>query len=128
MLLKVETEKEENKSKMENINEQRWMKLAGILNEEEEGNKDPYVNLEEEFDKSPDYAPYNDVLGIFESYEYPKIVEDFKIKFAGQDSISKQDYYEFAISFVGDSSEWAYIQANWINMWDSDIYEKAGLI
>ena len=112
---------------MHTIDEQRWMKLAGILTEEEDEDEEDF-NLSEAFANSPESAPYNDVLGIIESYEEPQIIEDFKTKFAGQDTISKQDYSEFANQFVDDMSEEAFIQANWISMFDDDIYEKAGLV
>jgi hypothetical protein len=111
---------------MAEINEERWLKLAGIITEEEDDAED--FDLSEVFANSPESAPYSDVLSIIESYEEPKIVEDFKTKFAGQDTISKQDYSEFAMSFVDDMSEEAYIQANWISIFDDDIYEKAGLV
>ena len=112
---------------MNTIDEQRWMKLAGILTEEEDEDEADF-DLSEAFANSPESAPYNDVLGIIESYEEPQIIEDFKTKFAGQDTISKQDYSEFANQFIDDMSEEAFIQANWISMFDDDIYEKAGLV
>ena len=115
----------QEQNKMNEIDEQRWMKLAGIITEEED---DDEFDLSEVFANSPDSAPYNDVLNIIESYEEPKIIEDFKTKFAGKDTISKQDYSEFANQFVDDMSEEAFIQANWISMFDDDIYEKAGLV
>jgi hypothetical protein len=105
----------------------RWLKIAGLLTEEYDEEENEF-DLSEEFDKSPNSAPYSDVLNIFESYEDPETIRDFEIRFEGQDTVSKHDYAKFAHDFIDDQSELDFVMANWISIWDDDIYEKAGLV
>ena len=86
------------------------------------------IDLNVAFREAPDVASYEDVLGIIESYEDESILDDFKLEFVEGEDISKDDYSDFAITLVDDMSEVGYVQANWISIWDKDIFEKAELI
>ena len=86
------------------------------------------IDLNVAFREAMDVASYEDVLGIIESYEDESILDDFKLEFVEGEDISKDDYNDFAISLIDDMNEVGYIQANWISIWDEDIFEKVGLI
>lgn len=86
------------------------------------------IDLNVAFREAPDVASYEDVLGIIESYEDESVLDDFKLEFVEGEDISKDDYSDFAITLVDDMSEVGYVQANWISIWDKDIFEKAELI
>jgi hypothetical protein len=86
------------------------------------------IDLNVAFREAMDVASYEDVLGIIESYEDESILDDFKLEFVEGEDISKDDYSDFAISLIDDMSEVGYVQANWISIWDEDIFEKVGLI
>jgi hypothetical protein len=86
------------------------------------------IDLNVAFREAPDVASYEDVLGIIESYEDESILDDFKLEFVEGEDISKDDYSYFSISLIDDISEVGYIQANWIYIWDKDIFEKTELI
>lgn len=89
---------------------------------------------DDDFDLSEAYlnaqyvAPYEDVLYIIESYEDEDMLNDFTDEFPEGEPINRTQYNDFAMNYVDDMSEVSFIQANWISIWDDDIYEKAGLV
>jgi hypothetical protein len=95
------------------------------LNEEMEDEEE--FDLNKAFAESPRIASYDDVLDVIESYEDEDILNDFKAEFPEGEPISRDDYSEFAMSLIDDMSEISFIQANWISMFDEDIFDKAGL-
>ena len=99
--------------------------LEAALTEGEE--YDDY-DLNVEFKKSPDKASYEDVLDIIDSYEDEEVLNDFKAKFPEGEPISKKDYSDFAIDYIDDMSEVGFIQANWISIFDENVFDKAGLV
>jgi hypothetical protein len=116
----------------------RMQKLAGILSEIKAKSGlfsvDDYydedteeVDLEAAFENAPTVASYKDVLDIIEYYEDESMLDDFKSEFPEGEDISKDDYIDFTIDFIDDISEVTYIKANWINIFDDTVYEKAGL-
>ena len=72
-------------------------------------------------------APYEDVLDIIESYEDEDILNDFINDFPEGEPINRTQYDDFVMDYIDDMSEVSFIQANWVSIWDDDIYEKAGL-
>jgi hypothetical protein len=106
------------------ITEGQARKMMAILNEDNYNDYD----LNTEFKKSPDQAPYNDVLNIIDSYEDENILNDFKAEFPKGKPISKKDYSDFAIKLIDDMSEVGSVQANWISIFDEDVFKKAGLL
>lgn len=86
------------------------------------------LDLDVEFEKAPNEAPYDDVLDIIKSYEDESILNDFKAEFPEGKPVNKKDYSDFAMTLIDDMSEVSFIQANWISMFDEDIYDKAGLL
>jgi hypothetical protein len=99
------------------------------LNEnEDEDFDDEDFDLNQAFKDAPNEASYEDVLDIMESYEMDDVLEDFKAEFPEGEPVSKDDYSEFGMTLIDDMSEVAFIQANWISIFDEDIYEKAGLV
>jgi hypothetical protein len=116
----------------------RMQKLAGIISEIKAKSGlfsvDDYydedteeVDLEAAFENAPTVASYKDVLDIIEYYEDESMLDDFKSEFPEGEDISKDDYIDFTIEFIDDISEIKYIKANWINIFDDTVYEKAGL-
>jgi hypothetical protein len=116
----------------------RMQKLAGIISEIKAKSGlfsvDDYydedteeVDLEAAFENTPTVASYKDVLDIIEYYEDESMLDDFKSEFPEGEEISKDDYIDFTIDFIDDISEVTYIKANWINIFDDTVYEKAGL-
>jgi hypothetical protein len=116
----------------------RMQKLAGIISEIKAKSGlfsvDDYydedteeVDLEAAFENAPTVASYKDVLDIIEYYEDESMLDDFKSEFPEGEDISKDDYIDFTIDFIDDISEVTYIKANWINIFDDTVYEKAGL-
>jgi len=95
--------------------------------EDEEYDYDDY-DLNVEFKKSPNEASYEDVLDIIKSYEDEIILDDFKSEFPKGEPISKKDYSDFATRLIDDMSEVGFIQANWISIFDEDVFDKAGLV
>lgn len=95
------------------------------LNEEMEDEDE--FDLNQAFKNSPETAPYEDVLGVIESYEDEDILNDFKTEFPEGEPVNKRDYSDFSISLIDDMSEVDFIQANWISIFDEDIFDKAGL-
>jgi hypothetical protein len=125
----------------ENMNESfiRIQKLAGLITEsqykvklnevdDEDFEDEDEFDLNAEFKASPNEALYREVLKVFKEYEDDGIIEDFKAEFPKGEPVSKDDYFEFAMTLIDDMSEVAFIQANWISIFDEDIYEKAGLM
>lgn len=117
----------------------QMQKLAGLITEsqykaklnevdDEDFEDEDEFDLNAEFKASPTEASYEDVLGIIEDYEDEEILNDFKSEFPKGEPVSKEDYSEFAMSLIDDMSEVSFVQANWISMFDEDIYEKAGLV
>jgi len=116
----------------------RMQKLAGIISEIKAKSGlfsvDDYydedteeVDLNAAFQNAPTVASYKDVLDIIEYYEDESMLDDFKSEFPEGEDISKDDYIDFTIEFIDDISEIKYIKANWINIFDDTVYEKAGL-
>ena len=86
-------------------------------------------DLDIEFQNAPDEAPYEKVLDIMKSYEDESVLNDFKAEFPEGKPVKKKDYSNFGgVTLIDDMSEISFIQANWINMFDKDVYKKAGLI
>jgi hypothetical protein len=98
------------------------------LNENEDEDDDEDFDLNQAFKDAPNEASYEDVLDIIKSYEMNDVLEDFKAEFPEGEPVSKDDYSQFAMTLIDDMSEVAFIQANWISIFDEDIYEKAGLV
>lgn len=94
------------------------------FNDEDDDNFD----LNNAYLNSEYVANYEDVLSIFESYEDEDILNDFINEFPEGEPINRTQYDNFAMDYIDDMSEVSLIQANWISIWDDDIYEKAGLI
>jgi hypothetical protein len=106
--------------KSSNMNESR-------LNEEEDEDND--YDLDDEFQKSKyDQASYKDVLSVIEDHEDDDMLDNFKAEFPKGEPVNKEDYINFAEKFIDDMSEAVFIKANWISIFDEDVYEKAGLI
>jgi hypothetical protein len=109
----------------------RMQKLAGLIAESfDDFDNDDEIDfdLDQAYKESSSEHPYNDVLNIFESYEDDDILDEFKSTFPEGKPISKEDYNDFAMSFINDMSESMFIKANWIDITDPDIFEKAGLV
>jgi hypothetical protein len=103
--------------------------VAESLNDDEDfEDEEEYIDLDKAFSESPTNHSYEDVLGIFESYENDMILDEFKSSFPEGKPINRKDYYNFAMKLIDDMSEESFIQANWISISDEDIYEKAGLV
>jgi hypothetical protein len=99
------------------------------LNENEyEDDEDEDFDLNQAFKDAPNEALYREVLKVFKEYNDDSIIEDFKDRFPKEEPVSKDDYSEFAMTLIDDMSEVDFIQANWISIFDEDIYEKAGLV
>ena len=105
--------------------------IEAILNEDENEDDDYDYNdydLDIEFKNAPDEAPYEDVLDIMKSYEDESVLNDFKAEFSEGEPVKKKDYSRFAMTLIDDMSEVSNIQANWISMFDEEVYDKAGLL
>ena len=105
---------------------QRLQKLAGIINEIKVTNPSDF-DLEDAFNKSPQFHSYNDVLEIIESYGWEDILLGFKATFPENEDISKDEYINFALDYIDDFSEKGFNKANWISISDPDVFEKAKL-
>jgi hypothetical protein len=99
---------------------------TGLSNFSDEN--DDNFNLNDAYLNSQYVAPYEDVLDIIESYEDEDILNDFVNEFPEGEPINRTQYNDFVMNYIDDMSEVSFIQANWVNIWDDDIYEKAGLI
>jgi hypothetical protein len=116
----------------------KMQKLAGLITESEYKEKinevddedfdDEDFDLNQAFKDAPNEALYREVLKVFKEYNDDSIIEDFKDRFPKGEPVNKDDYSEFAMTLIDDMSEVAFIQANWISIFDEDIYEKAGMV
>ena len=111
----------------EETNAQYFYEPMEEAEEDEEYDYDDY-DLNVEFKKSPNEASYKDVLDIIKSYEDEIILDDFKSEFPKGEPISKKDYSNFSTTLIDDMSEVGFIQANWISIFDEDVFDKAGLV
>jgi hypothetical protein len=135
---KVPSSEENNDEKYKNIiniiNYKKQLSSSELKNfedkykETENDFDDDDFDLKKAFAKSPNKASYDDVLYIFQSYEDEDTLNGFKSKFPKGKPINKLDYTNFAMDLIDDMSEVVYVQANWISLFDDDIYEKAGLV
>ena len=98
---------------------------TGLSNFNDEDDDD--FNLNDAYLNSQYVAPYEDVLDIIESYEDEDILNDFINDFPEGEPINRTQYDDFVMGYIDDMSEVSFIQANWVSIWDDDIYEKAGL-
>jgi len=117
--------------KADNFDAKQWLVENKIttqsrLNENEYEDED--YDLNDAFKAAPSVAPYEDVLDIIKSYEDEDMLDKFTAEFPEGEDITKEDYSDFAITLIDDSSEVSFIQANWISIFDKDVYEKAKLI
>jgi hypothetical protein len=103
--------------------------IEDMLNGDEDDDDYDYddYDLDIEFKKAPNEASYNDVLDIMKSYEDESVLNDFKAEFSEGEPVKKKDYSRFAMTLIDDMSEVSFIQANWISMFDEEVYDKAGL-
>jgi hypothetical protein len=103
--------------------------IEAMLNGDEDDDDYEYddYDLDIEFKNAPDEAPYEDVLDIMKSYESASVLNDFKAEFSEGEPVKKKDYSRFAMTLIDDMSEVSFIQANWISMFDEEVYDKAGL-
>ena len=99
----------------------------GFDDEEEDFEDYEDFDLDAAFEDAPNKAPYNDVLEIIKSYEYEDLLKSFMNSFPKGKPVSKDEYFDWNYKNMDDMSEVPYIQANWISMFDDDIFEKAGL-
>jgi hypothetical protein len=133
----INYKKQLSPSELENF-EKKYKKSLEDLNLNKNKNKnndedfsdddDEDFNLSAAFMDSPNKASYNDVLYIFQSYENEGILNDFQSKFPKGKPISKQDYSNFAMDLIDDDSDAVYVKANWVSLFDDDVFEKAGLV
>jgi hypothetical protein len=112
------------------ITEGQAKKMMQILNENEnfDDEDDEFVDINQAFKESPSKASYKDVLSIIDSYEKDDILNAFKSKFPTGKPINKQNYLNFAGNYIDDMSDMDYVRANWVSIFDEDIFEKAGLV
>ena len=101
---------------------------ASHVDENMDEYEDDEYDIDAAFKSSPEYHSYDEVLDIVDSYEDEGMIEDFESHFPKGKKISKKDYYDFCMQFIDDMSEASYIKANWIDLTDPDVFEKAGLI
>ena len=102
--------------------------LTRKLNEYKVNNPGNDFNLEDAFNKSPQYHSYNDVLELIKSYDDEDILFDFKDVFPENGIISKEDYISFTSDYIDDLSEAGMNKANWVSISDPDVFRKAKLI
>jgi hypothetical protein len=95
------------------------------LNEEME--EEDEFDLNQAFKNSPETAPYEDVLEIVDSYGDYSTLDAFQGMFSEDEEVSKKDYFKFFSNYIDDMSDVEYIKANWISIFDEDIFDKAGL-
>jgi len=95
--------------------------------EEYDDYEDDDYDLDAEFANSPNQASFEDVFNVIQSYEDDEILDDFTSKFPSIKPVNKEKYLNFTMKYIDDMSERDYIKANWISMFDEDVYEKAGL-
>jgi uncharacterized protein YjgD (DUF1641 family) len=117
--------------KADNFDAKQWLvenkvTFQSRLNENEDEDND--YDLNDAFKAAEDKASYEDVLDIIKSYEDEDMLDKFTAEFPEGEDITKEDYSDFAITLIDDMSEVDFVQANWISIFDKDVYEKAGLI
>jgi hypothetical protein len=95
--------------------------------EEYDDYEDDGFDLDAEFANSPNQASFEDVFNVIQSYENDEILDDFTSKFPSIKPVNKEKYLNFTMNYIDDMSERDYIKANWVSMFDEDVYEKAGL-
>jgi hypothetical protein len=95
--------------------------------EEYDDYEDDGFDLDAEFANSPNQASFEDVFNVIQSYENDEILDDFTSKFPSMKPVNKEKYRDFVMNYIDDMSEMDYIKANWISIFDEDVYEKAGL-
>jgi hypothetical protein len=95
--------------------------ISKVLNEKK-------YNLNKAFAESPNEASYSDILSIFGDYDDDDILGDFKLEFPKGKPISKINYNKFAMSLIDDMADADYVKANWISLFDDEVFEKAGLV
>ena len=101
------------------------LKEVDFDNEDEDEDDEDDFDLEAAFKKSPNQASYEDVMNIIQSFEDDEIIDTFTSKFPQGKPISKKAYVKFIVDNLGEEDE--YTLANWINIYDEDIFEKADL-
>jgi hypothetical protein len=84
-------------------------------------------DLSQAFKDSPETAPYDEVLDIIDSYGDYTTLDAFQGMFSEDEEVSKKDYFKFFSNYIDDMSDVEYIKANWISIFDEDIFNKAGL-
>jgi hypothetical protein len=104
------------------------IKIIDTIAEYKINNPGSDFNLEDAFNKSPQYHSYNDVLELIKSYDDEDILFDFKDVFPENGIISKEGYISFVLDYIDDLSEAGMNKANWISISDPDIFIKAKLI
>ena len=121
--------------KADNFDVKQWLTENKIttqsrLNENEDfdDEDDEFVDIDQAYEESPNEASYKDVLNVFEDYDDDEILDAFKSEFAPGKPITKKNYLDFAYNYIDDMSEVGYIKANWVSIFDEDIFEKAGLV
>jgi hypothetical protein len=103
----------------------KMMKILKEVDFDDEDDDDDDFDLEAAFKKSPNQASYEDVLFIIKSFEDDEIIDTFTSKFPQGKPISKKAYVKFIINNLGEEDE--YTLANWIHIYDKDIFDKADL-
>ncbi len=124
----INYKKQLSPSELENF-EKKYKKSLEDLNKNYNFNDDDEdFDLDAAFMDSPNKASYNDVLYIFQSYEDEDVLNDFKSKFPKGKPISRRDYSNFGMGLIDDASDAVYVKANWVSLFDDDVFEKAGLV
>ena len=98
------------------------------MEDEFEDEDENEFDLDQAFKDSPETASYDEVLDIADSYGDYAILDAFQGTFSEDEEVSKKDYFKFFSNYIDDMSDVEYIKANWISIFDEDIFDKAGLI
>jgi hypothetical protein len=98
------------------------------MEDEFEDEDENEFDLDQAFKDSPEIASYDEVLDIADSYGDYAILDAFQGTFSEDEEVSKKDYFKFFSNYIDDMSDVEYIKANWISIFDEDIFDKAGLI
>jgi hypothetical protein len=70
---------------------------------------------------------YDLVYYVIESYDNEDMLVDFESRFVKGENIDRKDYNDFCSEYVGDSSDWYYIDLNWKYIesgGDESVFEK----
>jgi hypothetical protein len=111
--------------------DEQWFPQSDLINSIDEykiNNPGSDFNLEDAFNRSPQYHSYNNVLELIKSYDDEDILFDFKDVFPENGIISKEDYISFTLDYIDDLSEAGMDKANWVSISDPDVFRKAKLI